>query len=182
MNRLRLRGLLLALASSLALAAPTGAAAATASDSDPEVQALVDAIHKHRASVWHWQRVMGRKPMTAHFMERQTSDIVHLTFLRDTWRKRALRLRARALRPPHRRQWICIQGHEGRWNDPNAPYYGGLQMDLQFQRAYGRYLLRRKGTANRWSPEEQMWTAEKALRAGRGFYPWPLSARRCGLI
>ena len=94
MNRIRLRGLLLALASSLALAAPTGAAAVTASDSDPEVQALVDAIHKHRASVWHWQRVMGRKPMTTHFMERQTSDIVHLTFLRDTWRKRALRRRA----------------------------------------------------------------------------------------
>ena len=154
----------------------------TASDSSPETQALIDAIRKHRGTVWHWQRVMGRRPMTTHFMERRTSDIVHLSFLRDTWKKRALRLRARALRPPHKRQWLCIQSYEGRWNDPNAPYYGGLQMDLQFQRAYGRYLLRRKGTANRWSPEEQMWTAEKAFRAGRGFYPWPVSARRCGLI
>jgi hypothetical protein len=27
-----------------------------------------------------------------------------------------------------------------------------------------------------------LWTAEKALRAGRGFYPWPVSASRCGLI
>jgi hypothetical protein len=27
-----------------------------------------------------------------------------------------------------------------------------------------------------------MWIAERALRAGRGFYPWPLAARRCGLI
>jgi hypothetical protein len=55
-------------------------------------------------------------------------------------------------------------------------------MDVQFQRAYGRYLLRRKGTANRWRPLEQMWTAENALRAGRGFHPWPTAARLCGLI
>ena len=28
----------------------------------------------------------------------------------------------------------------------------------------------------------ERWTAEKALRAGRGFYPWPVAANRCGLI
>jgi hypothetical protein len=33
--------------------------------------------------------------------------------------------------------------------------------------------LRTKGTADNWLPLEQMWTAEKALRAGRGFYPGP---------
>src|SRR5205085_646291 len=65
---------------------------------------------------------------------------------------------------------------------PTAPYYGGLQMDLGFQRTYGRYLLARKGTANHWTPLEQMWVAERALRAGRGFYPWPNTARYCGLI
>jgi hypothetical protein len=27
-----------------------------------------------------------------------------------------------------------------------------------------------------------MWVAERALRAGRGFYPWPNTARMCGLI
>jgi hypothetical protein len=27
-----------------------------------------------------------------------------------------------------------------------------------------------------------MWIAEKAYRAGRGFYPWPNTARYCGLI
>jgi hypothetical protein len=62
-----------------------------------------------------------------------------------------------------------------------GPYYGGLQMDLEFQRTYGRYLLRKKGTANRWSPLEQMWVAERALRT-RGFYPWPNTARWCRLI
>ena len=72
--------------------------------------------------------------------------------------------------------------HEGAWNDPNAPYYGGLQMDLSFQRTYGPRLLRRKGTADHWTPVEQMWVAERAHRSGRGYYPWPNTARYCGLI
>ena len=55
-------------------------------------------------------------------------------------------------------------------------------MDLAFQRAYGGRLLRAKGTADRWSPLEQMWVAERAYRSGRGFYPWPNTARYCGLI
>jgi hypothetical protein len=61
-------------------------------------------------------------------------------------------------------------------------YYGGLQMDLAFQRLYGPELLRRKGTANRWTAYEQMWVAERAHRSGRGFHPWPNTARYCGLI
>jgi len=32
------------------------------------------------------------------------------------------------------------------------------------------------------SPLEQMWVAERAYRNGRGFYPWPNTARYCGLI
>jgi hypothetical protein len=55
-------------------------------------------------------------------------------------------------------------------------------MDLPFQRRYGLSLLHRKGTANHWTRFEQMWVAERALRSGRGFYPWPLTARYCGLI
>ena len=42
-------------------------------------------------------------------------------------------------------------------------------------------LLARKGTADRWSPLEQMWVAEHAYKT-RGFYPWPNTARYCGLI
>ena len=55
-------------------------------------------------------------------------------------------------------------------------------MDLTFQRLYGSYLLRRKGTADRWTPVEQMWVAWRAYHSGRGFYPWPNTARACGLI
>lgn len=55
-------------------------------------------------------------------------------------------------------------------------------MDIQFQASYGRSLLRTKGTADRWTPLEQMQVAEKAYSSGRGFYPWPNTARYCGLI
>ncbi len=103
-------------------------------------------------------------------------------WLRKAWRIRADRARYRAHHPPHLSAWQCIHRWEGSWTDPNYPYYGGLQMDIAFQRAYGPGLLRRKGTANHWAPYEQMWVAERALKAGRGFYPWPLTARRCGLI
>jgi hypothetical protein len=55
-------------------------------------------------------------------------------------------------------------------------------MDLGFQQHYGGELLREKGTADNWTPVEQMWVAERAYRAGRGFYPWPNAARYCGLL
>ena len=92
------------------------------------------------------------------------------------------RARFRAHHPPHLAEWRCIHRWEGAWTDPGSPYYGGLQMDLAFQSAYGPRLLRHKGTANHWAPYEQMWVAERALKAGRGFHPWPLTALRCGLI
>ena len=174
------RGLLLALVGLIALTAPAGVPAAP--DRPSEAAELVGQITKHRSQAWHWQRVMGARRTKTDFAERKTTSIEALLALRDRWRTRAIGERTRSRRPPHRAAWSCIQRHEGRWNDPGAPYYGGLQMDLAFQRRYGKYLLRRKGTANRWTRLEQMWTAEKALRAGRGFYPWPVAASRCGLI
>ena len=55
-------------------------------------------------------------------------------------------------------------------------------MDIGFQASYGGPLLAAKGTAENWTPLEQMWVAERAYRSGRGFYPWPNTARACGLI
>jgi len=55
-------------------------------------------------------------------------------------------------------------------------------MDLGFQRTYGSRLLSSKGTADKWTPTEQMIVAEIAYYSGRGFYPWPNTARNCGLI
>lgn len=103
-------------------------------------------------------------------------------WLKRKWHAKAERARWAGHHPPHLAEWRCIHAYEGAWHDPNAPYYGGLQMDLAFQRTYGPGLVRRKGTADHWTRLEQMWVAERALRAGRGFYPWPLTARYCGLI
>lgn len=101
------------------------------------------------------------------------------------WNQRLLEQYKSKLAPPlpaHYDAWLCIHRYEGSWNDAGSPYYGGLQMDIQFQASYGRSLLRTKGTADRWTPLEQMQVAEKAYSSGRGFYPWPNTARYCGLI
>jgi hypothetical protein len=78
-------------------------------------------------------------------------------------------------------KWGCIHRLEGAWNDPNPPYYGGLQMDLTFQSSYGREYLERFGTADRWPIWAQLRAAERAHRT-RGFQPWPNTARMCGLL
>jgi hypothetical protein len=139
-----------------------------------QVQKLIDA---YRRRAWRWQRVMGR-PLTRRLQHPPVDPMDKIT----QWRRVALRVQRRAENPPHKRQWLCIHRLEGSWSDPNPPYYGGLQMDVGFQRRYGLRLLMRKGTANHWTALEQMWVAERAHRAGRGFYPWPNTARYCGLI
>ena len=55
-------------------------------------------------------------------------------------------------------------------------------MDYGFQRAYGREYLRAFGTADHWTPGMQIAVAIRAYLAGRGFGPWPTTARRCGLF
>jgi hypothetical protein len=78
------------------------------------------------------------------------------------------------------RAFLCIHRYEGAWDDPNPPYWGGLQMDLAFQRAYGGEFLDTFGTADRWPPALQVATAVRAWTT-RGFGPWPNTARACGL-
>jgi hypothetical protein len=134
-------------------------------------------IDRYRHETWRWQRTMGRK--LTRSLPNPPADVEAKIAV---WKRVALKTRKHAQNPPHKRQWLCIHRYEGAWNDPNPPYYGGLQMDRGFQQAYGGGLLSRKGTANHWTPLEQMWAAERAHRAGRGFYPWPNTARYCGLI
>jgi hypothetical protein len=80
------------------------------------------------------------------------------------------------------RAFLCIHRYEGSWTDPNAPYWGGLQMDRAFMRTYGRPFYDEWGTADNWPVSAQVGTAMRAYVEGRGFYPWPNTARYCGLL
>jgi hypothetical protein len=142
---------------------------------------LLLRITTRRDATWHWQRVMHR-PRTPYFGSvRPIRSIAYGRRVLGLWDRRAVAARAEALNPPHKREWLCIHRYEAWWTDPNGPYYGGLQMDLEFQAAYGRDMLRRKGTAENWTPLEQMWVAERAYRE-RGFWPWLNTATSCGLL
>jgi len=148
----------------------------------PGDRVVLKQIHRYRTRTWRWERLMGmRRTPASRLVETDPSPKFKL-WVRNLWKRRAVRAKRKATRPPHRSGWLCIHRFEGAWTDPDAPYYGGLQMDVGFQRTYGRELLQRKGTANHWTPLEQMWVAERAHRSGRGYYPWPNTARYCGLI
>lgn len=78
--------------------------------------------------------------------------------------------------------FVCIHGHEARWNDPNDPYWGGLQMDRDFMLAYGRDMIAKHGGrwADAWTPAEQILVAHRAWLK-RGFGPWPNTRKPCGV-
>lgn len=79
--------------------------------------------------------------------------------------------------------FTCIHHYEGAWNaNTGNGYYGGLQMDLAFQSRYGGEYLSKWGTADAWPVWAQLNAAIRAYKSGRGFYPWPNTARACGLI
>ncbi len=144
---------------------------------------LLSHIHARRQQTWRWQQVMGRPLTRAARGVRHSRSPHYRRWVLRLWHRRAVRARRQAASPPHRDAWLCIHRYEGSWNARTGNgYYGGLQMDVHFQAAYGSTLLRRKGTADNWTPLEQMWVAERALQRGRGFYPWPNTARYCGLL
>lgn len=143
---------------------------------------LLAQIDTYQRSTWRWQRVMSAHLTPTVHSARREPKLAYRRWVRDLWHRRAARARKQAQNPPHKRALLCIHRYEATWNDPNPPYYGGLQMDRTFMKMYGARLLRMKGPASNWTPLEQLWVAERALRAGRGFYPWPRTARACGLI
>jgi hypothetical protein len=168
-NVRRSGGLALAWASSLVVAAP----AATVPGGPAEISRLADSIRKQRAVAWDWQRVMGKRTSPTRYLERKLTSVTLLSLIRDHWRFEARKARSQATAAAACGRWLCIHGHEGAWKrsrrallrrSPDGPLVpGGLRL----------LPLRTKGTADNWLPLEQMWTAEKALRAGRGFYPGP---------
>jgi hypothetical protein len=138
-------------------------------------------IKRFQKETWYWQRVMGIRPTALGARRLTALSVRQIKRLDSVWHRALDRAAQEAHHPPHLSAWLCIHRYEGSWSDSAGPYYGGLQMDYSFQSTYADWLLRRKGTADHWSPLEQIWTAERAART-RGYYPWPNSARLCGLI
>jgi len=82
-----------------------------------------------------------------------------------------------------RNAFLCIHSYEGAWSSNTGNgYYGGLQMDWTFMRTYGSEFVRQWGSADNWPVAAQLTAAARAHASGRGFTPWPNTARACGLI
>lgn len=132
----------------------------------PAVVYIEQTFQGHSAQWWAARAVKARRDAN-----RRAAEIRRL-------RKRL----ARHLQASDLDAWTCIHRGEGAWNSATGNgYYGGLQMDLGFQRTYGPELLASKGTANNWTPAEQIMVARRARDSGRGYDPWPKTARACGL-
>jgi hypothetical protein len=177
-----LRHFTLALAGLCVCVLCAGAAKSTAAtEHEQALTWLSGQIRVYERTTWHWQHLMGVPSSRTTGESPAQLGVAGSRIALARWRRLARVARRRAARPPHLSAFMCIHRYEGSWTDGGGPYYGGLQMDLGFQSAYGGWLLRAKGTADHWTPLEQSWVAEKALRS-RGFWPWPNTARSCGLI
>jgi len=187
-------GLLLALAGiPSAVAAAAGGAGTEPTGSRPTAaQSTTSAVAEARSiALWtgkarrargatvRWLTVVrGRPPrLTSHLSATSAQGAESLA---RYWQRRATAARQVATHPPAYSAWNCIHRYEGSWTDPNAPYWGGLQMDYSFQSTYGAWFLRHEGTADHWTPLEQIWAAVRAWRL-RGFEPWANTAHMCGV-
>jgi hypothetical protein len=139
-------------------------------------------IHQAQDNTWRWEHVYGptRTPASA---PEQIKGLSYKRYVLKKWQSRAHEAYLKATNPPNYSSWMCIHHYEGAWNSATGNgYYGGLQMDSSFAGTYGSWLVREKGMPSNWTPLEQIWAAERARASGRGFYPWPNTARMCGLL
>ena len=161
---------------------PHAAAAQTASSARADsTDYWNQKARRAQAATVRWLTVVrGRPPQQASHHESANSspEAAHELWL--TWHQRAVAAWQLAKNPPRLDAWNCIHSYEGSWSDPDAPYWGGLQMDMSFQSAYGTWLLNHKGTANHWTPLQQIWAGVRAWRV-RGFAPWSNTAHACGV-
>lgn len=162
------------------LVALGGAAGQTAQANNAVV--VNSRIQNYISQTWHMQIVMGGRTTPTNYSFMRTHSNAYRTWVLKYWQKTYRSTYGRFQYPPYASALSCIHNYEGSWTDGGAPYYGGLQMDFGFMATYGGYLLKTKGTADHWTPLEQEWVAARAVNSGRGFYPWPNTARMCGLI
>src|SRR5262245_40188368 len=158
------------------------AVVATRAEAAREAPRLKAKSGKMSAATHTRQVVMGVRATPTRYRYKHRLRLAKLRADYRWWQSKTATAWWQFTHPPHKTGWLCIHRYEGSWRDANDPYWGGLQMDRGFMRTYAPALLLRRGYANSWSPEEQMWVAERAHRSGRGYWPWPNTARFCGLI
>ena len=141
------------------------------------------AFYVSRYLSWRTKMGAGKPARELRALRGGRATCPRIRYLVVHWRERARVARRQFEKWFERtlRKWACIHEHEGAWTDPNAPHYGGLQFDDDFQRTYGPEFFRRWGDAGNWPVWAQLVAAERAYRA-RGFDPWPNTARACGLL
>jgi len=147
--------------------------AATGQESPPVDPVALPPPPAEQASEDDYWKRLARKRL--RLLAKRERRIVRLLYTLHRHRQQ------RVLPVPHLSAWLCIHRYEGSWSDSGDPYWGGLQMDRTFMLTYAPRWLLAKGWANSWTPRQQMWVAERAWPS-RGFYPWPNTARACGLI
>ncbi len=145
------------------------------------------AIHWHHTRVNQIRFRLGLRAVPYHWLAEQhpARRARILTYWLRVHRRSLARLHAAQQAPWLRGTWyqdaLCVHHFEGSWTDPGAPYWGGMQMDLSFQQAYGPRSLARYGTADNWPVGDQLHAAYRAWLS-RGWSPWPNTARMCGLL
>jgi hypothetical protein len=157
-------------------------AVATARGTTPSRVALERHITRTIIATHRRQTLIGLRHTPTRYLYKRTPSDAFARYLARWWDRVAASVWTIYTHPPHKSGWLCIHHYEGSWTDAGDPYWGGLQMDRGFMRTYAPAILLRLGWANRWTPLDQMWVAERAHRSGRGYGPWPNTARYCGLL
>jgi hypothetical protein len=155
----------------------------------------VHGVYFYRKTARYWETKLGREPSKSNFNASHVLSCKYVVWVAHLWQKRAVETRSEfakhqaEIRRLQRAQnaltsdWACIHRYEGAWNSNTGNgYYGGLQMDWNFMSHYGSEFLARWGTADNWPVWAQVSAANRAKNSGRGYYPWPNTARACGLI
>jgi hypothetical protein len=159
---------------------PSGPGRAAVIPLAPTKIATIERIHPDLAARatregWPWQKL--RRASAVRWWRQHPAAALALE-------RRRVAEAYRTEADQYRGAFMCIARHESglRWDiSTGNGYYGGLQMDRTFQATYGPELYRWKGTADHWTPDEQIAVASRAV-ASRGFTPWPATARMCGLL
>jgi hypothetical protein len=139
--------------------------------STAQLHRLRGGVAWQRTTAWRSQDRAYEARTRTVYAERHTRSPAYIRWIAQHWKHIRAEANAKAARLarliPHRGLWLCIHRGEGAWNDPNAPFYGGLQMTSPW--GTGVYYVER---ADWLSPWEQMRKAELGYIASGHSISW----------